>query len=468
MAEIFACDFQRTNKKGIRVLQNFSKNGGRTFFFTNGMNNRELLKDKLKKVLDQSRAADVSIESPANSAEDIFYLHRRKEGENIYFFANISDTSQKVTMSFKKAKAKPYLFNPGSAETINCSEYANKGRICIDYTFEKRESLFVIFGKRTSDKLHTSFSNKIPHRDKNYKETILSSNWKFKTEKQNMFLVQNWRVKVDTADKSEKKAWHAKAIDAAYTNMGNEGAPYPYKTLNLKNSIQKPLILRYKSEFYTEGKIHSACLVMERSAVKGEYEIWVNGHKLSNFKRVREYDTYNITTEIQDYLKTTLSRSNIIAIKVNVTEDDDGLLEPPIIMGDFIVSSDNCLKSLYGENARTVKAGSWTEQGCPYYSGRGIYEQYLDITPEYQDKEVWLEFEKAADLIEVLINNHTAGVICWPPYRMRITEFLKCGKNKLTLKITNSLANMLEGKKRESGLIGKVKLIVCEKENAYI
>jgi hypothetical protein len=56
------------------------------------------------------------------------YLHKKKEGKDIYFFANSSDDLVN-TIAEVRGKIKPVLMNPynGSAAAINNVKYITKG-----------------------------------------------------------------------------------------------------------------------------------------------------------------------------------------------------------------------------------------------------------------------------------------------------------------------------------------------------
>ena len=78
---------------------------------------------------------------------------------------------------------------------------------------------------------------------------------------------------------------------------------------------------------------------------------------------------------------------------------------------------------------------------------------------------VYLEVECADDLLTVLVNGKEAGVCTWHPYQVEISQFLQPGKNTITVQVTNSLINILEGVEKPSGLQGKVRLTpyaICE------
>ena len=74
-------------------------------------------------------------------------------------------------------------------------------------------------------------------------------------------------------------------------------------------------------------------------------------------------------------------------------------------------------------------------------------------------QRVFLEAPAAEDVVEVIVNGHSAGVCLWEPYRVEITPWLRQGENVVEVRVANTLINLLEGVVRPSGLAGTPKLV---------
>ncbi|MGO4374986.1 hypothetical protein AB4Z21_30390, partial [Paenibacillus sp. MCAF20] len=72
--------------------------------------------------------------------------------------------------------------------------------------------------------------------------------------------------------------------------------------------------------------------------------------------------------------------------------------------------------------------------------------------------EVKLDLGEAPELARLWVNGREAGVRMWSPYLFDIGDFLRPGTNVLKVTVTNSLANLYDGKSYASGLIGPVQL----------
>ncbi len=118
------------------------------------------------------------------------------------------------------------------------------------------------------------------------------------------------------------------------------------------------------------------------------------------------------------------------------------------ISGDFGVVSDGNEMVIGKMPEKTAYRVTYTE-GLPYYSGTTTFSQSINLS----DKEVEVieafdfDFKNSRyDCIEVIVNGETLGVRAFTPYVFNVDKnILKVGENKVTLKVTNSLANMLDG-----------------------
>jgi hypothetical protein len=77
------------------------------------------------------------------------------------------------------------------------------------------------------------------------------------------------------------------------------------------------------------------------------------------------------------------------------------------------------------------------------------------VPGEYLDnKELFLYIDCGRDVAEVRLNGREAGRRLWAPYRFRVSEFLHEGENTISIKITNTMFNLLEGIQQPSGVFG--------------
>ena len=91
-----------------------------------------------------------------------------------------------------------------------------------------------------------------------------------------------------------------------------------------------------------------------------------------------------------------------------------------------------------------LTAGSWTEQGAPFYSGSVTYRLEL---PAGATRLV-VETE---DVVELLRNGEVIAKHIWAPYEFDLTGFQP--GDHCELRVTNTLANQQQAMCKPSGLM---------------
>jgi hypothetical protein len=87
------------------------------------------------------------------------------------------------------------------------------------------------------------------------------------------------------------------------------------------------------------------------------------------------------------------------------------------------------------------------DEALKYFSGTVKYEKTINVSAEdlNESRLVFLDLGELQDIAELEVNGQNAGVLWSPPYKTDITSFLRPGKNKLAVYITNNWANRLIG-----------------------
>jgi hypothetical protein len=110
--------------------------------------------------------------------------------------------------------------------------------------------------------------------------------------------------------------------------------------------------------------------------------------------------------------------------------------------------------------SETADPGSWTIQGYPFFSGRGVYRTTFELTEAAAEQPLLLEVPMFDDVLEVEVNGETTGVRLWDPYVVDVSSAVRIGENQLALRIANTPANLLNGTPRPSGLAGPPRIVL--------
>jgi beta-galactosidase/beta-glucuronidase len=149
----------------------------------------------------------------------------------------------------------------------------------------------------------------------------------------------------------------------------------------------------------------------------------------------------------------------VIAVRHVLTKHTDGLLDLVKITGDFAVDCAEGGRPRLVEPRREIQPASWTGQGHPWYSGRGLYRRRFDLPESLAGLRLILHAEIVDDAAEFLLNGQRVGVRLWPPYEIDVTDHLRPGGNTLEIRVANTLINQLEAVPRPSGLSGSPRLV---------
>lgn len=207
-----------------------------------------------------------------------------------------------------------------------------------------------------------------------------------------------------------------------------------------------PLTCLYKNVFtIRKGEMpFRLFLLMDRETVSGCHTIEINGKTVeSSLWNPVLVDDFN--NRAADILPLVQEGENEVKIRVCIQKDEDGLRDPFYLWGNFGVDFEQGGHVLTAQPDRACPDAVWI-RGFPYFSG----------TMEFE-KEVEFENSGACILsldwnhpchesIEVLVNGRSAGICAYSPYLWECEQGMaEQGMNRITVRISNTLANMLDG-----------------------
>lgn len=139
-------------------------------------------------------------------------------------------------------------------------------------------------------------------------------------------------------------------------------------------------------------------------------------------------------------------------------------LPPFVLTGDFAVGAETLPVQLTGL-PETLPVGSLHDLGMPHFTGKAEYTQTVRI--DQPNPNAVLDLGRQQDTFEVEINGETAGVLMWPPYRLRVGELLRQGENRVTLRVLTAMGRLLRRRYmgedtyiRPVGLLDKPRLLM--------
>jgi hypothetical protein len=387
-------------------------------------------------------------------SKDVFLNHSMKDGGHVFFLFNSLEKAADLRFSLRfRCKMKVEKWNTrGQAAILVLADADGSWSVSIP----PRSAVFIIATEDDSP-IERLTEEECGSSAVSPNEVLLASQWEAKPDKRNVLILNRWAL--------EEGGVH----DPAVIDF-RRGAPVvePCRAVEL-NLKGYPTVLWYKAVFNLRGTPGRMGLVLEKSAIQGDFEVFCNGIPCTCNVPVREYDCNNIeyplSAEQLETCKNHFYKQDevVIAIRVAANCPQDGLLEPVRLFGDFLVEL-NSGESLGATLAaatglQVLQTGSWAHQGYPHYSGTITYEQSVWIPPQAADKRSFLRFGVGSSGAEVFVNGVSAGAVAWEPYELDISSLLNAGSNRIGIQVANTLENLLYGTGKPSGILGQVRII---------
>lgn len=411
----------------------------------------EMLTNQLNEVLPKS----VYIQAQSKNPGAIQYHHRMTQDQHFYFFTNTDTTATtaRIQLPAFRRTNKTELWDLETGKRLPLTHEKAGDQIVLNLSFANRQSHLVVLSNEETEPIETAEIAPL--------NIEIKGNWKIDPEEDNALRISSFRMQLDPQNRGTKQGWHKP--DYA-DNRWAETTPKPVVeqlqelpdsyNLPLELTAQGPqltypLVCWYRATFAADVVPSKLALVMDRLAIQGAYQIYINGSKLPNnaFRPTFRYDQSNITCAVGRRIN---KGKNVIAIRVETTQPDDGLLDALYLFGRFQVKS---WRNRYQRLAAPKDKGPFYDLdavGLPYYAGTVTHTQEISIRSLPNTQTFELDLEKSLkdidDIVEVQINGHSLGVRAWAPYVWQgTTSWLKRGKNKVTIRVTNTLARLLTG-----------------------
>lgn len=279
----------------------------------------------------------------------------------------------------------------------------------------------------------------------------------------------DWRVEIESKNLCRLGHWHLNATQnesLAFADTAVDHSSWPVTTPKTGNNqirdtklpvsivlddpfgavpeIRLPadLNLWYRTEF----DVHCSCpiqLVREPNGLLGEWSIYVNGRVIPSevWRTQNIYLPTNLVADITPWLR---QGRNVIAVKVKMKEQYDGLVSPLYLAGDFAVLERNRL-------VPPLKRGKFNDligAGLPFYVGKVNYYRTMYFSADCQ--QLALDCADFDQVCELFVDGQSLGCRAWSPYRWSLPEAAR-GEHEVRLRVTTSLLGAFDGLRFDRG-----------------
>jgi hypothetical protein len=444
---------------GVHVVQR----GSFYLIRTGGAVERNRGARALEDLLDQILPRPVTVQADKKSRSTIL-SHRREEGKDrVFFLANVSRSPVDATVHLR-VPTRFRRIERWDLETGRRSPLPGRSDddgVAVDLAFGRLQShLLVVSEGKPVDAAAPKSRERI--------SLDLSGSWKVDPEEDNALRLDQFRMQLDPQSRGLKQGWHKPDyrdshwlpsepkpfIEQVKKSSSMSHIPFSISSddseVPLEIQVNLPLVCWFRTAFLADVVPSKLALVMDRSAILGDCQIFLNGSRLPSnaFRPTFRYDHSNVTCAIG---RRATRGKNVLAIRVELDQISGGLVDPFFLFGRFGVRR-------WRRNAfritNPVESGPLTrleDLRMPFYAGTVAYNREIAFPsqPESEEFELCLEDQlvDSSDIVEVLLNGHSMGVRAWAPYRWTgRTEWLKPGRNRVTLRMTNTLARLLTGR----------------------
>lgn len=142
-----------------------------------------------------------------------------------------------------------------------------------------------------------------------------------------------------------------------------------------KASVAYPIECRYTTTFELRTALPACLLFMDRAAISGTWSMEINGQPLGKeqFDPIEITDHNNIACDITELLHSGL---NEMTVSVQVTKDEDGIVDPLYLQGRFGVEFHHeGMASLVRESDTALRIGPEPQPLYPHFSGEMSYKR---------------------------------------------------------------------------------------------
>ena len=391
----------------------------------------------LERLLDEILPRRVHIISDGKNADAIRYHHRADEKHHLFFLINAENAPVTTQINILASGGQIERWDLETGERTPLAAESAGEMTRFNLRFDRLQSHVIALAKgRVPPRREARPQAPIPKP----LSLDLTGLWKVDLEEDNALRFDKFKIQRDSSDKGVDRTWHQPTYA---DHRWAETRPQPFENPSGKTAYW------YRASFVVDSVPNKLSLVMDRSAIRGVHQIYLNGVQLPDnaFRPTFRYDHANATCSIAQRIA---KGKNVIAIRVEVNRPGDGLVDALYLFGRFKIRP---WRGVYPRLSPPQERGpifDLNAQGFPFFAGTVAYSRDLEIDSPPETERFELDFERAmkqlADVVEIKINGHSLGVRAWPPYRWTgDTAWLREGKNRVVIRVTNTLEKLITG-----------------------
>lgn len=388
----------------------------------------------LERLLDAILPRRVHLLSDGKNADPIQYHHRADEKHHLFFFVNTENAPITTQINIPASgQIERWDLETGGRAPLVAESTGEMSRF--DLHFDRLQSHMIV---TRPEQPQREARPKAPAPEP--LKLDLCGQWKIDLEEDNALRLDKFKIHPDPKNKGIDRGWHQPTYA---DHRWAETRPRPFENPTEKTAYW------YRTRFIADLIPSKLSLVMDRNAIQGTYQIYLNGCQLPGnaFRPTFRYDHANATCSLVQRIA---KGKNVIAIRLEPARPGDGLVDAMYLFGRFQIKAWHRVYPRLVPPQETGPIFDLNAAGLPFFAGTVAYSQDITLStlPQTEHFEIDLDhvMKKRADVVEIKINGQSLGVRAWPPYRWTAdTALLKQGKNRVVIRVTNTLEKLLTG-----------------------
>ncbi|MEA3432446.1 MAG: glycosyl hydrolase [candidate division WOR-3 bacterium] len=420
-------------------------------------------KEELRGTLDKILFPDVMvIDEDEKDIGSVYYQHRKVNNNDLYFFANTNRKKGFNALVRVKENGRLEEWNPKNGKLYPIDGRSKDGYTSFGLYFNPVQSHLIVLKSTDRPDLAYEEHESKANNHEGYLHIVgtgfvpvltevskLSREWNFERLDSNALTLDYCSYRIGNGEFTEiVPVWKAQSAIRSYYGLddhrGNDGIQFwkLYQDSRSPDFSKKEtnIYLRYNFDVeFDLNRERKLSLVLETPE---KFELEVNGKKIKYKDCGWWIDPSFKKLDISNLIR---AGKNEVILKCDLTHwDKEPLeLESCYIIGDFGVKNEGNQKFYLVDEKKKLTREDLIKQGYPFYAGTIAYIQEFEIKRS-KEEQIYLELDSVkATVVKVLINDKEAGLLCWHPYRLDISKFIKNGTNWIRIELTNSLRNLL-------------------------
>lgn len=378
-------------------------------------------------------SGDVRFTNRPSDHEQVYYMYRKLDDGAILFLANSARGKSRTFGIQVKGMFDMVELDPGDGKIYAYDFEKKSDGLTADIVLDDACSkLFYVSQKKIKQKR----DRKVKPGEPVYMDTYISE---IRRNEPNVLCLDYCRLKFPGETAFSEQMYFYKAHDLVYQKYGFPDNPWvsssQFKTGTVDRDTFPPgtgFTVKY-SFFIKEGvDLSGLKIVIERPAL---YTLKLNGKILMAEDGEWYMDKGTGVFNASSDTKIGVNEIELVADPFSVFHE----LAPVFVLGNFSLIPAG--QGWITGPERPLDMGSWKDLGLPFYPASISFTSRLEV--ENTSEDYFLELKDFNASCVSLSVNEKDPVYIWPPYTIRISDYLGKGENRITLTLHASLKNLV-------------------------